>query len=147
MDSRLSEPYNIRAAQIRMIPGGAGGIPMNAFEGGEPAWTTLPMKRIVPDADTSFCGVPTLEEIGRLRSHYVSKYETTPYAMDQTFTNTLGASKLNQQFTRVPGSYYDDKNFDIIGSEKYPEPPILWLTSIGVNSRQAGRSDGVKYKR
>ena len=146
MDTRLSEPYNVRAAQIRMIPGGAGGIPMNTYEGGEPSWTVLPNQRMIPGADTSMCGVPALAEIGRLRTEYVNKYDTTPYAVDQTYTHTLGAQKMNQQYTRVPGSFYNVDNFDIIGSEVYPSPPILWETYIGVNSRQAGRSDGIQYK-
>lgn len=32
MDTRLSAAYNIRAASIAMIPGGAGGIVMNVFQ-------------------------------------------------------------------------------------------------------------------
>jgi len=148
MDTRLSAPYNIRAAQIRMIPGGASGIPMNAREGGEPAWETCPAKKMIPDADVkNITCVPTLKNIGDLREYDVKKYSRIAYAKDQVYTNVLGADKLNQKFTRVPGSYYDVDNFDIIGSEKYPEAPILWNMYIGANSRQMGRSDGIPYRR
>jgi hypothetical protein len=147
MDSRLSAPYNIRAAKLAMLPGGAGGIPLNVREGGEPALKTLPAEKMIPAPDTNFCGVPTLANIGALRERDVKKYSRVAFAKDQTYTNVLGADSMNQQFTKVPGSYYDVHNFDIIGSEKYPDPPILWHMYVGANSRQFGRSDGVKYKR
>ena len=147
MDSRLSAPYNIRAAKLAMIPGGAGGIPMNAYEGGEPAWETVPFEKMHAAPDTDFCGVPNLITIGELREEAVKKYSRVAYAKDQVYTDVLNASSLNQQFTKVPGSYYDVNNFDIIGSEKYPDKPILWKMFIGANARDFGRSDGVKYKR
>ncbi|AGE56338.1 hypothetical protein PBCVNEJV1_551R [Paramecium bursaria Chlorella virus NE-JV-1] len=147
MDSRLSAAYNVRAARIAMIPGGAHGIPINMNEGGEWKVEIYPPAKMIPAPDTRFCGVPRLDSIAWLRERDVEKYSRVAFAQDQTYTNVLGASKLNQQFTRVPGSYYDTKNFDIIGSEKYPYPPILWETTIGADSRQFGRSDGVKYTR
>ncbi|ABT16613.1 hypothetical protein ATCVMO0605SPH_549R [Acanthocystis turfacea Chlorella virus MO0605SPH] len=145
MDTRLSAPYNIRAAKLRMIPGGPGGIPMNRFEGGEPSVEILPREEIAPNMNV--CGAPRLESIGRLREYDVTKYEHVPFAESQTFTNTLAGPKLNQEYTRVPGAFYDVRNFDIIGSEKYPYPPIVWQTTIGENARQFGRSDGIKYRR
>ena len=145
MDTRLSAPYNIRAAKLRMIPGGPGGIPMNKFEGGEPSVEILPREPALFNPNT--CGAPRLESIGRLREYDVHKYEHKPYAVSQTFTGTLAGKTLNQEYTRVPGSFYDVRNFDIIGSEKYPYPPIVWQTWIGSNSRQFGRSDGIKYRR
>ncbi|AGE55701.1 hypothetical protein ATCVMN08101_616R [Acanthocystis turfacea Chlorella virus MN0810.1] len=145
MDTRLSAPYNIRAAKIRMIPGGPGGIPMNMYEGGEPAVEVLPREKVLFNPNT--CGAPRLESIGRLREYDVNKYEHKPYAVDQTYTGTLAGAKMNQEYTRVPGAFYDVWNFDIIGSEKYPDKPIVWQTSIGANSRQFGRSDGIKYRR
>lgn len=147
MDSRLSAPYNIRAAAIRMIPGGAAGLPVNKFEGGEPAVEILPGKKMIPDPDTCICGVPRLIDIAQLREYDVQKYSRVAYAKDNTYTHVLGASNMNQKYTRVPGSYYDTRNFDKFTSELYPEPPIVWQTWIGANSRQMGRSDGIKYKR
>jgi hypothetical protein len=148
MDSRLSAPYNVRAAKLAMIPGGAGGIHMNAYEGGEPAWETLPAKKMIPEPDTNFCGVPQLSSIGELREHDVAKYSRMAFAKDSTYTHVLGDNDImNQQFTKVPKSYLTVVNFDIIGSEKYPEAPVLWETWIGANARQFGRSDGIKYRR
>ena len=49
MDTRLSAPYNIRAAKLAMIPGGYGGIPINRFEGGEPSVEILPREKVVVD--------------------------------------------------------------------------------------------------
>jgi hypothetical protein len=70
------------------------------------------------------------------------------FAKDSTYTHVLGDNDImNQQFTKVPKSYLTVDNFDIIGSEKYPSPPILWETWIGVNARQFGRSDGIRYRR
>lgn len=147
MDSRLSAPYNVRAAQIRMIPGGAGGIPINTYEGGEASVKILPKEKIVPDEDTAICGVPRLMDIAALREYDVEKYTRIAYAKDQTYTNVLSASNMNSQYTRVPGSYYDTRNFDIIGSEKYPEKPILYNFYSGAPSRNFGRSDGIRYKK
>ena len=145
MDTRLSAAYNIRAAKLRMIPGGAGDIPINKFEGGEPSVEILPREKVVPN--TCVCGAPQLSDIGRLREYDVEKYTRTAYAKSKTFTNTLAGTKLNQEYTRVPGAFYDTKAFDKFQSEKYPDPPIVWQTTIGVNSRQFGRSDGIKYMR
>lgn len=145
MDTRLSAPYNVRAAKLRMIPGGAGGIPMNMFEGGEPSVEILPREKVVPDMNV--CGAPRLESIGRLREYDVYKYEHKPYAVSQTFTGTLAGKKMNEEYTRVPGAFYDVRNFDKFESERYPDPPIVWQTWIGANSRQFGRSDGIKYRR
>ena len=145
MDTRLSAPYNIRAAKLAMIPGGFRGIPINRFEGGEPSVEIFPREKVV--TDKCVCGAPPLDAIGELREYDVRKYERTPYAVSQTYTGTLAGKKLNQEYTRVPGAFYDVRNFDIIGSEKYPDPPIVWQTSIGADSRQFGRSDGIRYTR
>jgi hypothetical protein len=145
MDTRLSAPYNIRASKIRMIPGGPGGIPMNTYEGGEPSVEILPREKVLFNPNA--CGAPRLENIGRLREYDVNKYEHKPYAVSQTFTGTLAGKKLNQEYTKVPGAFYDVFEFDRFTSEKYPDPPIVWQTSIGMDSRQFGRSDGIKYRR
>jgi hypothetical protein len=103
---------------------------------------------MIPDADTNFCGVPQLSTIGEMREHDVAKYSRVAFAKDSVYTNVLGANKImNQQFTKVPKSYLTVDNFDIIGSERYPEKPVLWKTWIGANARNFGRSDGIRYKR
>jgi hypothetical protein len=128
-----------------MIPGGAGGIPINKYEGGEPSVEIFPREKLPKIGEV--CGAPRLSIIGELREADVRKYEHEPYAVSQTYTGTLAGKKLNQEYTRVPGAFYDVRNFDIIGSEKYPDPPIVWQTWIGANARQFGRSDGIRYKR
>jgi len=146
MDSRLSAAYAIRAARITMIPGGVGGIPINVAEGGEPRWETYPFEKPKPmPNDMSY--VPTNMEIARRREAVIDKYSKKPLETATTYTDVLNASKLNEQYTRVHKSALPDKEFPIIESEKYPEPPILWQTSIGVPSRLFDRSDGVKYTR
>ena len=146
MDSRLSAAYAIRAARIAMIPGGVGGIPINVGEGGEPKWETYPFEKLKPmPNDMSY--VPTNMEIARRREAVIDKYSKKPLETATTYTDVLNASKLNMEFTRVHKSALPDKEFPIIESEKYPEPPILWQTSIGVPSRLFDRSDGVKYTR
>jgi ribosomal protein L34E len=145
MDTRLSAPYNIRAAKLAMIPGGYRGIPINRFEGGEPSVEIFPREKVV--TDKCVCGAPPLSAIGELREYDVRKYEHKPYAVSQTYTGTLAGKKMNEEYTRVPGAFYDVRNFDIIGSEKYPDPPIVWQTTIGIDSRQLGRTDGKRYTR
>jgi hypothetical protein len=73
---------------------------------------------------------------------------TKPSAVKETPQPQLESNKKLSFDNSKPQTetFYNVDNFDIIGSEKYPEKPILWETSIGVNSRQAGRSDGIKYK-
>jgi len=146
MDSRLSAAYAIRAARITMIPGGVGGIPINVAEGGEPRWETYPLEKPKP-LRTDMSYVPTNMEIARRREAVIDKYSKKPLETATTYTGVLNASKLNAQYTRVHKSALPDKEFPIIESEKYPEPPILWQTSIGVPSRLFDRSDGVKYTR
>jgi len=146
MDSRLSAAYAIRAARIAMIPGGAGGLVINVAEGGEPRWEMFPLAKQKP-LPNDLCYTPTLAEIARKREAVVAKYTRQPLETATTFTGVLNASKLNEQYTRVHKSALPDKEFPIIESEKYPEPPILWETSIGVPSRLFDRSDGVKYTR
>lgn len=146
MDSRVSAPYNIRAAQIRMIPGGPGGIPINSYEGGEPSVKILPIE-MIPNKQEVICGAPRLSDIGATREYLVEKYTRTAYAKDNVFTGVLDTKNMNAQYTKVPGSYYETRNFDIIGSEKYPEPPILYNFYNGTPTRTLGRSNGIRYKR
>ena len=146
MDTRLSAAYNIRAAQITMIPGGAAGIVMNVAEGGESRWEQYPAPKQKP-VDTGMCIVPAMSDIAMLREKCVEKYVTQPWEKGTTYTKVLNADKLNQEYSRVTGANYPDENFDIIGSEKYPEPPVYWQMFPGANSRQFGRSDGIKYRR
>jgi hypothetical protein len=144
MNSRLSEEYNIRAARLAMIPGGVNGLVLNVNEGGEPRWKQFPAKK-TKRTPTTMTAVPKLIDIARLREKYVKKYETHPYETGTTFTNVLGTKNMNAQYTRVPGAEYPDVAFDVIQSEKYPDAPILWRMFSGVNSRELGRSDAVKY--
>lgn len=146
MDSRLSTAYAIRAARISQIPGGAGGLVINLNEGGEPRWVQYPLvKPNPPPNDLSY--VPSLMDIERKREAIINKYTTKPLETATTYTNVLDAERLNGQYTRVHKSALPDRNFPIIDTEKYPEPPILWETSIGAPSRLFHRSDGVKYIR
>ncbi|AGE58476.1 hypothetical protein PBCVNY2B_716R [Paramecium bursaria Chlorella virus NY2B] len=146
MDTRLSAAYAIRAARIAMIPGGVGGLPINVAEGGEPRWEQYPLEPQKPQPN-DLCYTPTLAEIAQKREAVVAKYTRQPLETGTTFTNVLDASKLNTQYTRVHKSALPDREFPIIETEKYPEPPILWETSIGAPSRLFDRSDGVKYVR
>lgn len=148
MDSRLSEVYNKRAALLRMIPGGYSGIIMNTNEGGgEPNVTVTSRGAIKKLPDTRMNLVPTGRELELTRRKVVDRYENNPLATSTTFTGVLGASDLNTQFTRVHKSAISVGNFDIIGSELYPAPPVLWQTSIGALARSFGRSDAIKYSR
>ncbi|AAC96893.2 hypothetical protein PBCV1_A526R [Paramecium bursaria Chlorella virus 1] len=146
MDSRLSAAYAIRAARISMIPGGVDGLVINYAEGGEPAWVQYPLKKQKP-LPNNLCYTPTLEDIARKREAVIAKYTKQPLETGTTFTHVLNASHLNEQYTRVKKSALPDKEFPIIETEKYPEPPILWETTIGAPSRLFDRSDGVKYVR
>jgi len=147
MDSRLSEVYNKRAAELSMIPGNWYGIPMNKYEGGEPAIAASICGPAVKKITTNMNLVPTNSELADMRNTVITQYTTKPYEMATTFTGTLGAEKLNSKFTKAKKSDLPDENFDIIGSEKYPEPPVLWQTSIGAPSRLFGRTDGKRYTR
>lgn len=147
MDSRLSEVYNQRAAILRMIPGGYSGIVVNTNEGGEPNVTVTSRGAIKKLPDTIMNLVPTGRELELTRRKVVDRYENTPLATSTTFTGVLGASDLNTQFTRIHKSAIPVENFDIIGSELYPAPPVLWQTSIGSLARSFGRSDAIKYSR
>jgi hypothetical protein len=146
MDSRLSAAYAIRAARIAMIPGGAGGLVINVAEGGEPRWEQYPLVKPKP-LPNNLSYVPSLAEIAQRREAVINKYTTKPLETGTTYTGVLNASKLNEEYTRVKKSALPDREFPIIESEKYPEPPILWQTSIGAPSRLFNRSDGVKYIR
>lgn len=147
MNSRLSEIYNKRASEITMIPGGWYGIPINKFEGGEPVIVAPirgpPVKRLQTDMSL----VPSTNQLATMRNTVITRYEKKPLETSTTYTGVLGAEKLNTQFTRVKKSALPDDNFDIIGSEKYPEPPVLWQTSIGAPARLFDRPDGNRYRR
>ncbi|AGE57419.1 hypothetical protein PBCVNEJV4_606R [Paramecium bursaria Chlorella virus NE-JV-4] len=146
MDSRLSAAYAIRAARITQIPGGVGGLVVNVAEGGEPRWEQYPLAKQKP-LPNDLCYTPTLAEIAQRREAVIAKYTRQPLETGTTYTGVLNASKLNEQYTRVKKSALPDKEFPIIETEKYPEPPILWETTIGAPSRLFDRSDGVKYVR
>ncbi|AGE48563.1 hypothetical protein PBCVAN69C_584L [Paramecium bursaria Chlorella virus AN69C] len=146
MDSRLSAAYAIRAARITQIPGGVGGLVINVAEGGEPRWEQYPLAKQKP-LPNDLCYTPTLAEIAQRREAVIAKYTRQPLETGTTYTGVLNASKLNEQYTRVKKSALPDKEFPIIETEKYPEPPILWETTIGAPSRLFDRSDGVKYVR
>jgi hypothetical protein len=147
MNSRLSEIYNKRAAEISMIPGDWYGIPINKYEGGEPVIIAPirgpPVKRI----KTTMSIVPSTNQLAVMRNTVITRYSTKPLETTTTYTGVLGADKLNTEFTRVKKSALPDDKFDIIGSERYPEPPVLWLTSIGAPSRLFNRPDGNRYTR
>jgi len=146
MDTRLSAAYAIRAARIAQIPGGIGGIPINVAEGGEPQWETYPPMKCDP-IPTDMCYVPTSQDIAFRREAVIDKYTKKPLATSDIFTGVLDASNMNEQYTRVKKSALPDKEFPIIETEKYPEPPIVWQTSIGKSARLYRRSDGVRYTR
>jgi hypothetical protein len=147
MNSRLSEIYNRRAAELSMIPGYWYGIPMNKFEGGEPAIVAPirgpPVKKVKTNMDL----VPSTGELVAMRNTVVARYTKKPLATTTTFTGVLGADKLNTQITQVKKSALPVENFNIIDTEKYPEPPVLWQTSIGAPSRLFNRPDGTRYTR
>lgn len=147
MDSRLSEVYNKRAALLRMIPGGYSGIFVNTNEGGETNVSVTAKGMIKKLPDTRMNLVPSGRDLELVREKVVNRYENNPLEISTTFTGVLGASDLNAQFTRIHKSAIPVKNFDIIGSERYPEPPVIWQTSIGAPSRLFGRSDAIKYSR
>lgn len=147
MNSRLSEVYNQRAAKQTMIPGDWYGIPVNKYEGGEsvivaPVRTT-PVKTIL----TNMNFVPTTNKLASLSERVIDRYTTEPLEITKTFNGVLGADDLNSKFTKVKKSALPDVNFDIIASERYPEPPVLWETSIGKPSRLFDRPDGNRYTR
>lgn len=148
MDSRLSEVYNKRAALLRMIPGGYSGVIVNTNEGGEPNVTVTAKGTIKKLPDTRMNLVlPTGRELGLIREKVVDRYKNNPLEVSTTFTGVLGASDLNTQFTKIHKSAIPVENFDVIGSERYPEHPVLWQTSIGATARLFGRSDAIKYSR
>ena len=147
MDSRLSEVYNKRAAELSMIPGDWYGIPMNKYEGGEPVIVAPIRGPAVKKITTNMNLVPTTSELAAMRDTVITRYTTKPLETATTFTGVLGAEKLNSKFTKAKKSALPDVNFDIIGSEKYPDPPVLWQTSIGQPSRLFNRPDGNRYTR
>lgn len=146
MDSRLSSEYNIRAAKLRMIPGGAYGLAVNVNEGGESDFTIIkrePVKSICTNMDY----VPTTEELVRMREFDVHMYENNPYETGSTFTDVLGANALNQQYTKIKKSDLSGRAFPIIETEKYPEKPAEWQMLSGLNTRFFGRTDAVRYNK
>jgi hypothetical protein len=147
MDSRLSEVYNKRAALLTMIPGGFGGIPMNVHEGGEPDVSTPSMGRLPKLPNTHIQWVPDGRQLSAMREALVHWYERNPAETATTFSGVLGAGKLNAEFTSVKKSDLPVRNFNIINSEKYPDKPVLWETSIGADARWFGRSDHIRYTR
>lgn len=147
MNSRLSEVYNKRAAEISMIPGDWYGIPMNRYEGGESSIVAPMRGPSVKKIRTNMGLVPSSSEIATMRETVINRYSTKPLERATTFAGVLGADNLNAEFTKVKKSALPDTNFDIIGSEKYPDPPVLWQTSIGAPSRLFNRPDGNRYIR
>ena len=147
MNSRLSEIYNKRAAELTMIPGGWYGIPINKYEGGEPAIVAPIQGPAVKKVRTNMNLVPSTNELAAMRKNVITRSEKKPLETSTTYTGVLGAEKLNTQFTKVKKSARPDDNFDVIGSEKYPDPPVLWQTSIGAPSRLFNRPDGNRYNR
>lgn len=147
MNSRLSEVYNRRAAEISMIPGDWYGIPINKYEGGESVIVAPIRGPQVKKIRTNMNLVPSTSELATMRNTVITRYATKPLETATTFTGVLGASDLNSKFTKVKKSALPDDNFDIIGSEKYPEPPVFWQTTIGQPSRLFNRPDGNRYVR
>lgn len=148
MNSRLAEIYNKRAAELSMIPGEFYGVPMNKYEGGEPA-VVLSQGPQIPKVKTNMNLVPTTSELVEMREKVINTYKTKPIEVSKTFTNVLGPdnAQLNTNFTKAKKTILPSQNFDIIGSTKYPEPPVFWQTSIGEPSRLFGRNDGRRYTR
>lgn len=147
MDSRLSEIYNKRAAELTMIPGYWYGIPVNKYEGGESVIVEPNKGLMIEKVPTNMNLVPTTNDLVKMRDTVVTRYTTKPLATTTTFSGVLGADKLNTQITQVKKSALPVENFNIIGSEKYPEPPVVWQTSIGASSRLFNRPDGNRYTR
>lgn len=147
MNSRLSEIYNKRAAELTMIPGYWYGIPVNKYEGGESVIVEPNKGLFVEKVPTNMNLVPSTKDLVEMRNTVVTRYTTKPLATTTTFSGVLGADKLNTQITQVKKSALPVENFNIIGSEKYPEPPVVWQTSIGAPSRLFNRPDGNRYTR
>lgn len=147
MDSRLSEAYNKRAALLTMIPGGYSGLIVNTNEGGEPNISVTAKGMIKKLPDTRMDLVPTGRELEMIREKVVKRYENKPLEISTTFSGVLNADKLNAQFTKIHKSAIPVENFNLIGTEKYFEPPVLWQTTIGDPARLFGRSDAIRYTR
>lgn len=147
MNSRLSEIYNKRAAELTMIPGYWYGIPVNKYEGGESVIVEPNKGLMIEKVPTNMNLVPTTNDLVKMRDTVVTRYTTKPLATTTTFTGVLGADKLNTQVTQVKKSALPVDNFNIIDTEKYPEPPVVWQTSIGAPSRLFNRPDGNRYRR
>ena len=147
MNSRLSEIYNKRAAELSMIPGYWYGIPVNKYEGGESVIVEPNKGLVLEKVPTNMNLVPSTKDLVEMRNTVVARYTTKPLATTTTFSGVLGADKLNTQVTQVKKSALPVENFNIIGSEKYPEPPVVWQTSIGAPSRLFNRPDGNRYTR
>jgi hypothetical protein len=147
MNSRLSEIYNKRAAELSMIPGYWYGIPVNKYEGGESVIVEPNKGLVLEKVPTNMNLVPSTKDLVEMRNTVVTRYTTKPLATTTTFSGVLGADKLNTQVTQVKKSALPVENFNIIGSEKYPEPPVVWQTSIGAPSRLFNRPDGNRYTR
>ena len=148
MNSRLSEIYNKRAAELSMIPGEWHGIPINKYEGGEPS-VVLSQGLRVQKLKTNMGIVPTTSELVEMREKVIDTYKTKPIEVSKTFTDVISPknSKLNTSFTKAKKTILPSENFDILGSTKYPEPPVFWQTSIGEPARLFGRQDGRRYTR
>jgi len=147
MNSRLSEIYNRRAAELTMIPGYWYGIPVNKYEGGESVIVEPNKGLVLEKVPTNMNLVPTTNDLVKMRDTVVTRYTTKPLATTTTFTGVLGADKLNTQITQVKKSALPVDNFNIIDTEKYPEPPVVWQTSIGAPTRLFNRPDGNRYRR
>jgi hypothetical protein len=145
MDSRLGTVENIRAARVSMIPGGAEGIPIPENDDGRGGYSIIkPKDRPVPKTKSD---VPTTRDMLRTSEMRAAAIEQ-PWYTDNAFTGVLCAGEsMNGRYTRKPKSYNTVKNFPIIETEKYPEPPAYWQMFSGESSRNFGRTDALRFQR
>ena len=94
-----------------------------------------------PHADSVGVSRDPADDIAKLREAELKKYRKH---LDTTSFEAL--NKLNIKYTKAVKSQLPEENIDIIGSESH-QPPIVWQTTIGANSRLFGRTSGVRYSR
>lgn len=131
MDSRYSAEENIRAAQITYLPGGTFAVPDNSFGTGKWAPVSVPFRRY-PGNDQAYAG-RQVESI--LPLAVAATHSTDTYATLGLFDGVPDANPafMNQRVTSKRKSYLPPEQFSVFQS--YPDPPVVWKTSVGAPSR------------
>lgn len=139
MNSRLGTFENIRAAELTYVPGDAKPdliVPDDRF--GDGRWVVYANPFFRRDAAGAFAASPS----GKIYREYETvAHRIEPVAKVPTFEGVrdVDPAFMDQRVVSKRKSYLPEEEFDKFGSETYPDPPVLWQTTIGDPGRFFGR--------